>query len=449
MSQTVEEKPYLVARRLWIEGLAGVYARVRTHLAERRRARGFRPAPADWTPPEPVSVLHVLPTFPTTPFGGVEVQLRARLDLDGGSWGLLRRDGPETWRLEVRTAEERVSIGYRAAAANAMSLESRELEDLVQAAAGRIGARILHFETALGFPLASLRSLARQRAPLVLSVHDFALFCVRPHLYSPELRSFCEYSTDPATCHRCLQHSWPDTSADAQANRRSIVPSLLDACARVVFPSEFLLRQHDHLFGSAAGTGALVIPPRSSEPVMARERRPGVVRRVAFLGGGHVHKGSECFEAVVHRTRNLGLPFVVYGGDPLDGLARLRRLPAVRIRGTYHPGTLATMLRRDAIDLVLLLPAVPESYSLALDESVLAGVPVIALARGALSDRVRELEAGWLVPPEEGHVGVAAKLEELSRTTGIVGVPDSSRRRVLERRRVAQEAMRRLYDELG
>jgi hypothetical protein len=86
---------------------------------------------------------------------------------------------------------------------------------------------------------------------------------------------------------------------------------------------------------------------------------------------------------------------------------------------------------------------------LALDESVLAGVPVIALARGALSDRVRELEAGWLVPPEEGDVGVAAKLEELSRTTGIVGVPDSSRRRVLELRRVAQESMRGLYDELG
>jgi glycosyltransferase involved in cell wall biosynthesis len=449
MSQTREEKPSLIARRLRIEGLSGVYARVRTYLAERRWARRFRPAPADWAPPEPVPVLHVLPTFPTTPFGGVEVQLRARLDLDAGPWALLRRDSPETWRLEASTAEKRVSICYRAAAASAMSLESRELEDLVRDAAGRIGARILHFETALGFPLASLRSMARQRAPLVLSVHDFALFCPRPHLYSPELRSFCEYSTDAATCHRCLEHSWPDATGDAQACRRSIVPSLLESCARVVFPSDFLLRQHEHLFGPVAVAGSLVIPPRNSDTVAAGERRPGVVRRVAFLGGGHVHKGAECFEAVVHRTRHLGLRFVVYGGDPLDGLARLRRLPAVSIRGTYPPGTLATRLRRDAIDLVLLLPAVPESYSLALDESVLAGVPVIALARGALSDRVHELRAGWVVPPEEGDVGVAAKLEELSRTAEIVGVPDSSRGRVLELRRVAEEAMRRLYDELG
>ncbi|HUP24570.1 MAG TPA: glycosyltransferase [Thermoanaerobaculia bacterium] len=447
MSRTRMGEPSLLARRLRIEGPSGTYARARAHLAERRRANRFRPAPAGWAPRDPVPVLHVFPTFPTTPFGGVEVQLRARLDTDDHPWALLRRVGPETWRLEVSAAGERVSIEYRARPADALTLESPELEDLVREAARRVGARILHFETALGFPLSSLRSLARRDAPLVLSVHDFALFCPRPHLYSPELRSFCEYSTDAATCHRCLLRSWPDVAAEAQANRRSVVPALFESCARVVFPSEFLRRQHEVLFGTGTLRRALVVPPLSSD-TEAPARGGGRVRRVAFLGGGHVHKGVECFAEVVAHTRRLDLRFVVYGGDPPDGLESLRRLPAVRIRGTYLPGTLAQLLRRDAIDLALLLPAVPESYCLALDECVLAGVPVIALARGALCDRVGELEAGWLVPPEEGTAGVVARLEALCKEQRVAAVPEASRQRLVERRRHTLETWSRLYGEL-
>jgi glycosyltransferase involved in cell wall biosynthesis len=347
----------------------------------------------------------------------------------------------------VSAAGERVSIGYRARPAAEWTLDSEELEGLVREAARRVGSRILHFETALGFPLGSLRSLARHHAPLVLSVHDFALFCARPHLYSPELRSFCEYSTDGATCHRCLRRTWPDVPAEAQASRRAVVPSLLVSCARLLFPSEFLQRQHAALFGAEALGRALVIPPFSSA-TLASARASGAIRRVAFLGGGYLHKGVACFEEVATRTSQLGLRFLVYGGDPLDGLARLRRLPAVRIRGTYLPGTLAHLLHRDAIDLALLLPEVPESYSLTLDECVLAGIPVVALARGALAERVPELEAGSLVAPAAGARGVASKLEALLTGEQRLEISEESRQKVVELRRAALEKLQRLYDSL-
>lgn len=437
----------LLVQRLRTEGIAGTIARAGARLAERRRSAGFRPAPAGWAPRQPVPVLQVLPTFPTTPFGGVEVQLRARLDR-GGDWALLRRTGDAVWRLEVSARDERVSLELRAAPPAAWALESRQLEAVVREAAERVGAGVLHFETALGFPLASLRTLARDDLRTILSIHDFALFCPRPHLFSPELAAFCEYSTDETICHRCLRHSWPAVPSGAQADRRAVVPSLLASCSRVVFPSEFLRRQHAALFGTAASSRTVVVPPFGAEsPVPPRD--PGPVRRVAFLGGGHPHKGADCFEAVVGLAGGRGLGFVVYGGDPLEGLARLRRSTGVRIRGTYRPGSLGAELRRDAIDLALLLPAVPESYCLTLDECVLAGVPVIAFDRGALAGRVGELDAGWLVPAAEGATAVARLLRDLAERHAPVGVPAASRQRLLESRRHAREQMRSLYDELA
>ena len=131
----------------------------------------------------------------------------------------------------------------------------------------------------------------------------------------------------------------------------------------------------------------------------------GPVRHAALVGGVQPHKGALVFEEVVRLLPNLR--WSAYGGGDPELLMRLRRL-GVRVRGYYRNGTLPDLLRRDAVDLALLLSIVPESYSLVLDECVEAGVPVVAFDLGAVADRLPRLGAGTLVPLEVGAAGIAA-----------------------------------------
>lgn len=130
------------------------------------------------------------------------------------------------------------------------------------------------------------------------------------------------------------------------------------------------------------------------------------MRHVALVGGVQAHKGALVFEEVVRRIRGEGLRWSAYGGGDPELLARLRRLP-VRVRGYYRSGTLPRLLRRDRVDLALLLSIVPESYSLVLDECAAAGVPVLAFDLGAVGERLR---SGSLVALEEGAEGIARRI---------------------------------------
>src|SRR6202035_736868 len=85
-------------------------------------------------------------------------------------------------------------------------------------------------------------------------------------------------------------------------------------------------------------------------------------------------------------------------GGPRRGAAA----GGMRIRGYYRAGSLPRLLRRDGVDLALLLSIVPESYSLVLSECRAAGVPVVAFDHGAVADRIRAEGGGLLVAPEEG-----------------------------------------------
>jgi glycosyltransferase involved in cell wall biosynthesis len=99
----------------------------------------------------------------------------------------------------------------------------------------------------------------------------------------------------------------------------------------------------------------------------------------------------------------------VQGGGQPAALAALRRLPEVSVHGYFRAGTLPAWLARDA-DLTLLPSVVPETYSLVVSESLVAGVPVLATAQGAMRERLSD-GGGLLVPPAEGADGLAAALE--------------------------------------
>jgi len=405
----------LLLGELWrAEGPAGVVDRLRDHFAAARRRRRFRPTPLAALPE--VAVLRVAAAPPVPWLGGVPAQLGALMHQQER-----HRDTAllYPWRDALRL--EVVADGRRLAARLEGGVGEDDKGELwaagVERAVTAVGARLVHVEGAAGLPLPGLLALARRR-PTVLSLHDFALFCPRPNLYDPRRGAPCGYCHDAQTCRETLLASGHPGAARA-LGWRATGAELLAAARSVVYPSQFLLDAHQKLFGTA-GSQPRVIEPGIEVPRLSPWRWPWTPRtagpRIAFLGGGGPHKGSLLLAAVVEEWTRRALPALrweVLGSGGAQHLRSLRRLPGVRVRGYYRHGSLGTLLRERRVALALLLPQVPESFSLSLSESLAAGVPVMAPAQGALAERLAG-GGGYLLPESASVADVVAALAEWS-----------------------------------
>jgi glycosyltransferase involved in cell wall biosynthesis len=238
---------------------------------------------------------------------------------------------------------------------------------------------------------------------VVASVHDFSLFCARPHLLELPAGLFCGYSFDPERCARCLRLARA-TTGDDNADLRADGARLLAAAAGVIFPSRFLLARHRELFSLPDLTGAVVEPgpPSAGCKVRSAPSRSSF----AYAGGVKRHKGAHLLPEVVRQSGSSAV-WHVYGGGDEEILRELRRMPNVTVHGYYHARTLPLLLARDRIGMVVLPSIVPESYGLVVSEAWLAGAAVAAFDIGAPAERIRRDGGGFLAPLESGAAGLA------------------------------------------
>jgi glycosyltransferase involved in cell wall biosynthesis len=423
------------------EGLRAAVDRARDRLhdrRERRRADVAAPGELGRAP-----VLNVLSLPPSPRLGGVPTQLRNRLAFE-------RRDRPcallhphgAGWRLERRHRSD----------SRALALYGASFEDALRRAMSETGATVVHAEGVAGVPVEALVAVRRDGRRLVVSIHDFAAFCRRPHLIERPADRFCGYCRDLDRCHACLRHDF-DVDDGFQARYRQRGAELLRAADAVVYPSRFLRETHARLFPGLDPARQHVIEP-GTPPVDDPHGRgrpavqaAGVVRHVAWVGAVQVHKGALVFEQVARQLQAEGLPlrWTALGGGDAELLARFRALPRVAVRGYWRAGALPIVLRRLGVDLALLLSTWPEAYGLTLDECWRAGVPVVAFDHGAMADRIRELGGGLLVPPAEGAAGVARAIRQ-----AVAGpLPSAPLAQLLPDPRQAAAAHLELYRALG
>ncbi len=416
MAGSLAQSLVLAARLLRAEGPRALLERWRDRRLDARRARRFTLLP-DAAPAATAALATATTTLWVLPFplqrrrGGAAIQLLVRLEERSRQVPVaLLQFLPDRLRCEFWGGGISAPLAREWPAPS--SVEA--LPALVTAAARWVGAARLHFESLVDLSPDLPLALHAGGLGFGLSAHDFALFCPRPHLIEEPDGRFCDFSTDPGRCARCLAASWT-LPAGFQERRRARMGEAIAAADVLEFPSEYMRREHRQLFPGIDPARTRVLPPRSLAEPLASPVRPVCQPplRIAFAGAVHRHKGAIEFENVVLQLadrRPRAYAWHVFGGGDPQLLRRLRRLPGTRVHGYYSAGALPARLRAAKIDLVVLPSIWPEAHCLVLDECAAAGVPVLAFDLGALGERIRAGGLGELVDARAGAAGLADRI---------------------------------------
>lgn len=119
---------------------------------------------------------------------------------------------------------------------------------------------------------------------------------------------------------------------------------------------------------------------------------------VAFIGGMSPAKGSQLAYNVI-KNSNKNIDWYVFGGIGDDDLASLEKENLTKT-GWYKREDILSLVKLYKIDVICILPIWPETFCYTLSEALLCKVPVIVTDIGAVGDRVKSMECGWVIPKE-------------------------------------------------
>ena len=247
----------------------------------------------------------------------------------------------------------------------------------------------------------NLVQIAREEGiPAVAHLHDLHVTCPRTFRVKPD-HSLCALPASPQVCLSCVER-WP-FQGDLEI-RAALSHYLRDffnelRCAHLVLaPTKTHGETVASLLPGEIGPVG-VLPPGWEEPLegKGREMREGAPLRVAHWGNLYDLKGTLLLVRAFRKASARAPMELVILGEAVESSfgEELRRaaegLP-VEFRGAYERQDLASL----GADLAVFPSLCYESYSLALDEAFMLGLPVIVSDAGALPERAGE--GGWVVP---------------------------------------------------
>jgi GT2 family glycosyltransferase/glycosyltransferase involved in cell wall biosynthesis len=339
-------------------------------------------------------VLHLTGGDPAQPRGGVDhhvAELRDGLVDLGWSPSVAWKEGSELRVLWGTAPEKEWSIRIGDGSASERSAREAQVLRYVLRA---LGVQVVQIHDATALERSALLELD---ARVVVTLHDFQLFCRRPHLIDSQTGNFCGYSTDAVRCGRCLAGAagFPEQGDTNQEAWRLDSARLVDRADAIVAPSLFMADALCDLFPVREREKRLHVIEHGRSTQIPRPRRSHArPLRVVFLGQFHEIKGSRVYSSIVRElVADPRFRFAIVGGivdhQALDAMRRVARVETV---GWYERGSVEELLEPGS-DVVVFTSLAPESSSYTSSEALSTGVPVLAFDRGAVAERLRRIGA--------------------------------------------------------
>lgn len=138
--------------------------------------------------------------------------------------------------------------------------------------------------------------------------------------------------------------------------------------------------------------------------------------RVAFIGGLSMAKGSRQIYDIIQNDIE-GIDWYIFGGIDDEKLPKLKKRN-LTWTNFYQRDDLASYLDLHKIDIIVILSLWPETFCYTLSEAIAYKRPVIVTGVGALGDRTKILDCGWVVPLDSIEQSVITILKRLRERPG-------------------------------
>ncbi|MDR2710293.1 MAG: glycosyltransferase, partial [Burkholderiales bacterium] len=277
-------------------------------------------------------------------------------------------------------------------------------ESFIEQLCGTLGIGLIHAHNISGCREGILSTLPKLSIPYGYTIHDLSFACPTITFLGVDER-YCSAQTEAEVCQQCLRQQKPFSHTDIATWRRAH-HAFAQKASFIIAPSRWAKQTFERYFpGIAVKQIAHAIPLNSapsrnlSALMFADSSRP----TVAVLGAVGPDKGSRRLErlAALAKEKNAAVRFVLIGyldrqhGPWQSDDGRLL------IHGRYASNDLPTLMNYYDVKLVLYPSAGPETFCYTLSETWQAGRPALAPAFGALSERMQEHGAGWIMSDEE------------------------------------------------
>ncbi len=299
---------------------------------------------------------------------------------------------------------------------------------------------IAHVHHTRGFEAVDLSKALRKHSRVVVSAHDHSSVCPRFYLLTPELRRCGLFE-----CHKAcgFEQGYVDQYRKAHGE-------LLKSAKATIHFSSFSKDVFEITYGALPrlkllhhvvdrGEQIELVPPENED-----------VFRVALVGTLAPHKGLDLANQLAAvRQLSCGKPLElrVFGGihgTPLDGSLQLSS------NGAYHSSAeLREQLKSFSPHVALFPSLCPETFGLAVEETLSFGVPVIVGPEGGPAERVQERQCGWVLNEMKLEPCLALLNEIAGSSEKWSACRDQAARIVQDSRSTWAESYEQIYKEVG
>lgn len=242
---------------------------------------------------------------------------------------------------------------------------------------------------------------------IIIGLHDYYSICPQiTKLYKNE--QYCGCTPNKEKCAECLRYLFKnDLDIDCWRHEWH---SLLKSANKIIVPSESTKKEINKIYQDL---GLTVIEHGINIKKETSKLQIDINKNfnVAFVGAIGIHKGSKILEEFIKRKdwKNIKLHLFGILDSPLQ-----KNTKFYINHGRYKREELKEKLKKNNIQLICLLSTVPETYSYSLSESIACGIPVLAFNIGALGERVKKSQVGWLIDANSTCDQIIQKIREIA-----------------------------------
>lgn len=288
------------------------------------------------------------------------------------------------------------------------SLYNSELKSEIRSAVDALNIDLIHVHHIKNLTL-DIFDIAKERnIPLIYSIHDFYAAC-------PSINMMRENNTSCHTpqnrdCKRCSKYKFGSYETTIKP-WQSEFARCLDSASKIVAPAN---STRDILKGVYPSLKIEVIEHGyDANPPIENKSRDKKIIDVAFIGSITKIKGLKLFLELIPLIKESNIRVHLFGTTHKvavkgDGKNFFNH-------GRYNREDLPALLIKNDIDVVCLPSICAETFSYTLSESFLCNIPVIGLDIGAIAQRIRDIDGGWVVPVETTAKELFTLIEEIQQ----------------------------------